>query len=160
MKNIQDYIMELQFSSTINSPVIDVFSFYNDLNNQIKISPPFLHLEVLDILGNMRTGTQLLFNIKYLFSSKQWKLSIIDHRPNRFYVVQQIEGPFSTYWHKTEFNAGQNGTELVDFIRFELPYQPVSIPFEKWLVIPRVKKILKYRHNKTRQYLENRKPLK
>jgi len=147
---------EIRFESIIHAPVIDVFSFYNDLNNLVRITPSSMKMEILNVEGNMRKGTRIEMRFRPLLFFVNWTAVIAEHEPNRYFVDVQEKGPFAKFCHRHEFQSVPEGTRLIDAIDYELPLYPLSRPVEKLFVERKLRRMLEHRHERTRMYLEKR----
>ena len=145
-----------KFQSIIYAPVTDVFAFYNDINNLKRISPPGFKVEILHVSGHPKTGTRIELSIKKLLITLHWTVLITDFKANQYFVDFQEKGPFAKWIHRHEFHLHEEGTELIDVLEYELPLYPISWPLQKFIVLPQFKKMFKYRHEKTREYLEKK----
>ena len=147
---------QIRFESIIHALLIDVFAFYNDLNNLVRITPSSMKMEILNVDGNMRKGTRIEMRFRPWLFFVDWTAVIAEHEPNRNFMDVQEKGPFAKFQHRHEFQAVQEGTRLVDVIEYELPLYPLSRPVEKLFVERKLRRMLKHRHERTRMYLENR----
>ena len=81
---------------------------------------------------------------------------ITDFKANRYFVDIQEKGPFAKWIHRHEFHPHEEGTELIEILEYEVPLYPISWPQQNFIVLPRLIKMFKYRHEKTREYLEKK----
>ena len=145
-----------KYQSIIRAPVPDVFAFYNDINNLKKISDPGLKVEILHASGPVRTGTRIELRIKQFLFSLHWTILITDFEANRYFVDVQEKGFFAKWVHRHEFRPHEQGTELIDILEYEIPLYQLSLPLQKFFVSRKLIKMFRYRHEKTRDYLEKK----
>lgn len=147
----------ITYTSIIPAPVTDVFAFYNDLNNLPRISPKWPKVTILNVEGDIRQGTRIELQIGLLWINIRWLVLIKEHKANRAFLDIQEKGPFARWSHRHEFQPAPEGTLLTDRIEAELPWHPVSAPILLFIVAPQLKKMLRYRHERTRQLLQKAK---
>ncbi len=68
----------------------------------------------------------------------------------------QVKGLFAKRIHRHEFHPHEEGTELIDMLEYEVILYPISWLMQNFIVLPRLIKMFKYRHEKTREYLETK----
>jgi ligand-binding SRPBCC domain-containing protein len=76
--------------------------------------------------GLLGAGDQVRWQAEHL--GLRWKLTsrITEFdRPRRF-VDEQVRGPFRSWWHAHQFQPSDEGTLMIDLVRYQLPLGPVG----------------------------------
>lgn len=121
-------VHELRRSTTLDGAPEAVFSFFADAFNLESITPPLLRFGLLTpspiALGN---GTIIQYAMQLHGVPMRWTSAIQNWDPPHGFVDTQIRGPFRFWHHEHRFEAaGASQTQMVDVVRYALPFQPVG----------------------------------
>ena len=71
----------------------------------------------------MKDGQLIDYTIKILGIKIRWTTLITEYIPNKMFIDQQLSGPYSMWHHKHEFNIIDSGVEVIDTIRYVMPFR-------------------------------------
>ena len=141
LQNMKEYI----FSTSIwlPAPLEKVFQFFARAENLQKITPPWVHFELLTPKNfEICAGTHIDYNIRIHGVPVRWQTEIGVWEPPFRFVDIQIKGPYRLWHHTHTFEAHQEGTMCHDLVR----YNPFGGALTNWLFVRRdVERIFDYR---------------
>jgi ligand-binding SRPBCC domain-containing protein len=104
-------------------PITEVFRFFQSPENLARITPPWLHFQILTPLPiEMKHGTLIDYTIRWLGIPVRWMTMITDYAPPAKFVDQQLRGPYSLWHHTHTFIERDGGTEMTDVVQYVLPF--------------------------------------
>jgi ligand-binding SRPBCC domain-containing protein len=110
-------------TTRVGMPLNQVFDFFADARNLNRITPPWLHFEILtkgDI--EMRQSVQIEYQLKLRGIPLRWTSEITIWDPPRMFVDTQIRGPYKEWHHShllTEIDVST--TEVSDQVDYRVP---------------------------------------
>ncbi len=142
-------------SIVIAAPIDTVFHFHDDPGNLLRITPPEVTVEIVDVQGDLPEGREIRLRMtQFGVLRNEICVRFMIYDPPTLLVDEQKEGPFR-FWRQTRhFAETAEGTRLTDIIEYEVPFGLLG-RFADWLVIgPRVRAMFKYRQQRTKELLE------
>ncbi|HUV29610.1 MAG TPA: SRPBCC family protein [Acidobacteriota bacterium] len=124
----------------------DVFRMFERPEDLSLITPPSMDFILLSPRPiEKKAGTLMDFAVRVFGVRFHWMAMITDYqRPYRFVDVQ-IKGPY-TFWHHTHlFDESEKGTNIVDEVRYVLPFGILGRLLHALLVRRRIERIFDYR---------------
>jgi ligand-binding SRPBCC domain-containing protein len=125
---------EFATDTEIPAPREEVFSFFSDAANLMRITPPTLGFEILTpqpIL--MRAGALIDYRIRLRGVPMRWRTHICDWNPPYGFADEQLKGPYRLWLHRHSFRETPDGTTVMrDVVRYALPFPPlgeIALPF-------------------------------
>lgn len=111
------------FQETVISPrpVAEVFDFFRRPANLVKITPPELHMELIEGPELIELGSRIVLKGRRWGVSQRLVSEITAFEPNKRFVDQQREGPMRSWRHTHGFAEVPGGTQISDTIEFEPP---------------------------------------
>lgn len=130
----------------VNSPVDEVFAFFERPENLAKITPNSLGFDILTPSPvAMGVGTVIDYTIKILGLRRHWTTLITEYDPPHKFVDIQLKGPY-TFWHHTHtFEAADRGTRITDEVRYIVPFGPLGRIANAVIVRRQLERIFSYR---------------
>lgn len=151
----QDYSHELVAEQWLARSPERIFPFFSDPANLERITPDFLHFQVLGTSrARIGTGTQINYALRLHGIPLRWQSRIEDWTPNRKFVDVQISGPYHTWHHTHEFEAADGGTLIRDRVRYELPLGALGDLIAGGFVRRDLDAVFDYRREKIRELLQ------
>ncbi len=111
-------------------PIHEVFGFFSDARNLERLTPPWLHFEVLgasDADGAPRPadavveGMLLDYRLRLHGVPVSWRTRIERWNPPFGFVDTQLQGPYALWHHEHLFHEVAGGTLMRDRVRYKLP---------------------------------------
>lgn len=124
-------------------PVEEVFPFFADARNLERITPPWLHFEILtpDPI-EMRPGTIIDYRLRLRGIPLRWRSEITVWEPPHRFVDEQRRGPYRLWVHEHLFSRHNGGTLARDVVRYSVPGGDVV---HRLFVAPDLNRIFEYR---------------
>lgn len=107
----------------VDSSLGVVFRFFSDPFNLERITPPWLHFEVLNRPPvEMREGLVLDYRLRVRGIGLRWRSVIMAWEPPVRFVDAQAVGPYRWWWHEHRFEPLPDGGTLVtDEVEYATP---------------------------------------
>ncbi len=106
----------------IEKPISEVFEFFSDAKNLETITPPWLKFKTLSqSTETIQTDTRIEYRLVVHRIPMRWKTQIHDWKKNKSFIDEQIQGPYSRWYHTHQFESIRGGTLIRDHISYRLP---------------------------------------
>jgi ligand-binding SRPBCC domain-containing protein len=131
------------------------FSFFEDPENLVDITPPWLDFRLLNKNGDheAQEGAEFDYTIKLLGIKTHWRSRIIDYHPPERFTDIQLKGPYKSWVHLHTLEESAEGTLMTDHITYKL-YLP-SLILHSLLIKKQLIDIFSYRAVKIAEWAEN-----
>ena len=138
----------LTYYQWIDKPPQEVFPFFSEASNLETITPDFLGFKILNkSTASIKTGTIINYKLKLHGIPLKWKTEILDFQQDKFFIDNQIKGPYKKWLHKHSFVPYRKGTLIIDDITYKLPLGKIGHLFAGHFVAKDVQKIFTFRQN-------------
>ncbi|MFL6765567.1 MAG: SRPBCC family protein [Sphingomicrobium sp.] len=134
-------------------PVVDVFAFFRDPANLVRLSPPELHMSLVQGPPLIELGSRVVLK------GRRWGIpqSVVSEitafdAPVTF-TDTQVEGPFRKWAHTHRFEAVEGGTRVSDRVEYEPPGGLLGLVARPSLIERDLKWIFEYRTKKLAELL-------
>ena len=114
-----DYIVESRM--WLPKPRAEVFAFFADPANLVRVSPPQLRLRLLAPPPVMAAGATFDLRLAWLGLPLRWRTFIREYDPPFRFLDVQVRGPCARWEHRHIFLAEGEGTAVEDRIVYRLP---------------------------------------
>jgi ligand-binding SRPBCC domain-containing protein len=122
----------------------EIFRFFSDPRNLDRLTPPWLHFEILTAgCIEMRRGALLNYRLRLRGIPICWQSEIAAWDPPNRFVDRQTKGPYREWVHEHTFSEHHGGTLVGDSVVYAAPGGNLV---QKWLVGPDLTRIFHYRH--------------
>jgi ligand-binding SRPBCC domain-containing protein len=136
----------------------EVFRFFSDARNLQRITPAFLHFDVLTPGPlTMGAGALIDYRLKLRGIPLRWRTEITMWEPPVRFVDVQLRGPYAEWVHTHTFEEEDGGTLVRDAVRYRL-WGPEFLTriINKILVAPDTKRIFEFRHQALEEIFDAR----
>jgi len=121
-----------------------VFQFFADPGNLQRLTPAWLHFEILTPPESaMREGTLVDYRLRLRGIPLRWQSEIKVWQPPHRFIDRQTRGPYSLWVHEHTFTEKDNGTVVGDKVEYAVPGGRLV---QKFFVAPDLEQIFQYRH--------------
>jgi ligand-binding SRPBCC domain-containing protein len=144
-------VYSLYSKQHIPKPLEEVWGFFSDARNLLRITPPHLNLKVTNAVygESVYAGQVMTYNVKPLLGIPLgWMTEITHIEPLKYFVDEQRKGPYKLWHHQHHFKAIEGGTEMVDLVHYRLPFGIIGNITNSLLVKDELRKIFSYRYGK------------
>lgn len=139
-------------------PREEVFRFFSDAGNLQRITPVFLHFDVLTPGPlTMQAGSLIDYRLKLRGIPLRWRTEITMWEPPVRFVDVQLRGPYAEWVHTHTFEEENGGTLVRDSVRYRL-WGPEFLTriINRMLVVPDTKRIFEFRHKALEEIFDAR----
>ncbi len=127
-------------------PLQEVFAFFADARNLEKLTPPWLHFEVLTPGPLvMRPGTLIDYRIRLHGLPLRWQSEITAWEPPFRFADEQRRGPYRLWNHQHLFRACGEGTIAEDKVEYAVLGGSLV---NRFFVAPDLERIFAYRRQR------------
>lgn len=103
-------------------PLREVFPFFANAENLERITPPFLHFQILTPRPiEMRRGTLIDYKISLHGIPIRWRTEITVWEPPFRFVDTQLRGPYREWIHEHTFEERDGETVCRDRVDYKVP---------------------------------------
>jgi ligand-binding SRPBCC domain-containing protein len=125
----------------------EAWAFFCDPANLARITPPLMEFRLTcSPQGEFHAGMILTYSLRPLFGIKvDWTTEITHMQKPFFFVDEQRFGPYRFWHHQHHFREVDGGIEMHDLVHYLLPHMQFTRLVNRFLVMPRLKRIFDYR---------------
>lgn len=127
--------MLLERTTFVPAPAADVFAFFSRPENLARITPPSLGFTIRELPPEgIREGARIVYRIRVAGIPLTWVTNIARWEPERFFVDEQVRGPYRRWVHTHTFTPREGGVEMHDRVEYELPFGVLGRVVGGWFV--------------------------
>ena len=110
--------------------VDEIFPFFSAAENLETITPPSLSFKIEKVsTAQIQKGTLIDYKLKIRGVPVKWRTEIAAWEPGKYFVDQQLKGPYKLWHHTHDFKNLGPGTLMTDVVRYKSP-----MGFMGWIV--------------------------
>ena len=150
--NKEYYLEKHQF---ISKSKTEVFDFFKTPENLEQITPKNLNFTIhtpSPIL--MEEGVLIEYEIKLFGFPIYWRTLINEYNPPNDFKDSQLNGPYDCWEHTHIFKECENGTMMIDKIKYSIPFGIIGRMAHFVWVKKELKKIFSYRYESINKIFE------
>ena len=147
-------VYELHREQWLPRTIEEVFPFFADAGNLERITPPWLHFQIIDPPGNLGKGTRIDYRLRIHGFPVRWQSEITAWEPPYRFIDEQTQGPYRLWVHEHTFESKDGGTMIRDHVRYAVPGGTL---IQKFLVAPDLERVFSYRLERLREIWPARK---
>src|SRR5579884_1284135 len=106
---------------TVPRPLAEVFEFFLDPANLVRVSPPELHMRLVEGPPRLQLGSVIVLQGRRWGVPQRVVSAVTAFEPAASFVDEQRQGPFRRWRHVHRFEAAPEGTRIVDHIDYDPP---------------------------------------
>ena len=134
-----------------------VFPFFAEAGNLQELTPEWLRFQILTPQPiEMKPGTIIDYRLHFHGVPMLWKTEITRWEPPHHFEDLQIKGPYKLWHHTHIFETADNGTRIIDRVRYALPFGVLGQIAHAVSVRRNVEEIFAYRDKKVRELFGHR----
>lgn len=136
-------------SQFIDTPINEVFSFFEKPENLQEITPPYLNFKIITPSPiKMEEGQVISYKIKLRGIPLTWKSLISLYDPPNSFIDEQIRGPYAIWHHTHTFKEEDGGTMIEDEVKYAIPFSIIGRICNHLFIKNDLNKIFQYRKEK------------
>jgi ligand-binding SRPBCC domain-containing protein len=106
---------------TVPRPPAEVFDFFLDPANLVRVSPPELHMRLVEAPSRLQLGSVIVLRGRRWGIPQRVVSEVTALEPGVSFVDSQRQGPFARWVHTHRFEPTDGGTRILDHIEYEPP---------------------------------------
>jgi ligand-binding SRPBCC domain-containing protein len=134
-------------------PVAEVFDFFAQPANLVRVSPPELHMRLVEGPERLALGSRITLKGRRWGIPHRVVSEVTAFEPGVRFVDEQRRGPFARWVHSHRFEAVPEGTLVHDQIEFEPPGGVLGLLITARRIESELAAIFAYREKKLRELL-------
>jgi ligand-binding SRPBCC domain-containing protein len=140
---------------TIARPVAEVFEFFRRPANLLRVSPPELHLRLVEAPELVERGSRIVLQGRRLGIPQRLVSEITTLVPDVLLVDEQKEGPLRKWAQTHRFDKVPEGTRVTFQIDYEPPGGMLGFVVTAAAIDKELRWLFAYRTQKLHELLEN-----
>ena len=145
---------KLKTVQNIPTTISRAWDFFSKPENLGLITPSSMKYSILEksIAGDMYPGMIISYQLTPVFNiSIKWATEITQIKEFKYFIDNQIKGPFTIWHHEHHFKEIENGIEMTDILFYDLPYGIFGKLLHKFIVKKKMDEIFHYREQKIKE---------
>jgi ligand-binding SRPBCC domain-containing protein len=148
----------LHITNVIYAPIEVVF----DLSRNITLHKLSQRDHSEEVIAGVTSGCinkdeTVTWRAKHLMRTRVMQVKITAMEKYSYFCDEQIRGDFKSFHHEHHFKSIENGTIMIDILRFETPYGLLGKIFNLLYLERYMKELIERRNNTIRSYAESEK---
>ncbi len=149
---------QIHLTSFIAAPVNRVFDLSRSINlHQISTVDTNEKAIAGTMNGLINKDETVTWQARHLFKTRQFTSKITAMKSPVFFIDEMIRGDFKSFHHEHHFKATDNGTIVIDILRFETPYRIFGKLLNSIFLKSYLEKLLLKRNGVIKNYAETQK---
>ena len=148
----------IHLTTFIEAPVQRIFDLSRSINLH-KISTANTHERVIAgvMNGLINEGETVTWQAKHLFKERKFTAKITALQSPDFFIDEMVSGDFKSFVHEHHFKQVENGSLMIDVLKFESPYGLIGKLLNKYYLRDYLYQLLVHRNEVIKDYAESTK---
>ena len=143
----------IHLTTFIAAPVKRVF----DLSRNVSLHKVSMQHTGEKVIGGITSGLikqdeTVTWQARHLFKTRVFTSRITEMLPFEKFTDKMVKGDFKSFEHEHHFKPIQNGTLLIDILRFETPYGLIGKLVNKFYLVNYIEKLIRMRNDVIKNY--------
>lgn len=148
-------MLHLELAIDIHASPEKLWEFHEDARNLLRISPPYLTVELIGENARVFAGAHISLRTRLLGRTVEWESLITECQKPYSFTDTALRCPFPSWRHQHLFQPlPYGGTRLIDRVDYEAPRGPLGALFNRFLGEKQIRALFEYRQRKTKALLE------
>ena len=148
---MRTYTLRCELATPVS--VQAAFAVFEDPYNLAKITPPWLHFQILTRDLQMRLGAEIDYLFRWNGLPLRWKTRISGYEPPFLFVDEAMRSPYLFWKHEHRFRPTEHGTVVSDEVRYAMPYGLLGHIAHQLAVANQLRTIFSFRQKAIAQLL-------
>lgn len=141
-------IYNLKTEHFIPVSIEEAWDFFSSAKNLARITPPEMDFKILSKLDDREIYEGMLIDyiVKPVFGIPlKWQTEIFKVNKPHSFTDKQLKGPYKIWEHTHSFISRENGTLMIDEIKYQIPFGIIGQLAHSIFLREKVKEIFRYR---------------
>ncbi len=139
----------------IEKDIVSIFDFFKDAKNLGAITPKKLKFTITSqSTKEIQEGTEFTYRLQLNGIPFSWTTHIENWNPPYQFTDYQFKGPYKVWYHTHTFYEFENGTLMIDNVKYKLPLGFIGDVFGLGFVVQNIKEIFNYRYSVIKDLLK------
>jgi len=148
-------MLHFSYSTIINASIDKVWAFHEREDVLELLNAPWQPVQIVSHKGGLEIGSNSEFRLILGVVPVRWVLEHIECNKPYLFVDRQKIGPMDCWIHRHQFETEEERTRITDSIFYSIPGGSLSELALGWWVDLRLQDMFGYRHQITKEILEN-----
>jgi len=145
---------QLKRSQNIPATLVEAWNFFSKPDNLARITPSYMNFNILakSDAGEMYPGMIISYTVSPLLNvTIKWATEITQVKEYRYFIDNQIKGPYRIWHHEHHFKEVEGGIEMKDILFYEVRYGLIGYFLHEFFIKKRIEEIFNYREHKIKE---------
>ena len=145
---------QIKRTQVIPTTIKKAWSFFCNPENLKQITPSYLSFKILSRsdAGEMYPGMIITYKISPVFNIRiNWATEITQVKDQKYFIDNQIKGPYKIWHHEHHFTEIDNCIEMKDILYYEMPFGYFGKLLHTIFVKNKPEEIFNYRAQKIKE---------
>lgn len=148
----------IHLTSFIAAPPVRVFDLSRSINLHKISTADTNEKAILGVTNGLISKNETVtWEARHLYKTRRFTSSITEMQSPDFFIDEMLKGDFKSFHHEHHFKAAENGTIMIDLIRFETPYGIIGKLANALFLKTYIEKLLIKRNAVIKEYAETQK---
>ena len=151
-------IYQLKKQQSFEQPAEKLWDFISNPKNLKEITPDYMGFDITseEVVDEMYEGMIIHYKVSPIFGIKtNWVTEITHIKQGKYFVDEQIIGPYKLWHHQHFLEPTKNGTLMTDIINYKPPFGLLGNLANSFLIKGKLDEIFNYRCNKLNEIFGN-----
>ncbi|MGB9696240.1 MAG: SRPBCC family protein [Ignavibacteria bacterium] len=139
----------------VRASIIDVWNFFSNPRNLTLLTPGNMNFKIISPIktNHIYKGMLIEYHLKPFGNfTIRWVTEITKIKKLEFFVDEQLEGPYKTWYHLHNFIPDNQGVWIIDDVKYTLPLDIIGRLFHNSLIKRRLNFIFNFRSSIIEKY--------
>ncbi|MGE5437627.1 MAG: SRPBCC family protein [Syntrophothermus sp.] len=144
-------IFTIKTNQKLPIDIKSAWEFFSSPKNLQTITPEYLSFKMVDdeLPDKMYSGTIIVYKIRPLFGIPiTWVTEIKHIHEYKFFIDEQVFGPYKMWHHKHFFKEIEGGTEIEDLVHYTMGWSIFGSIAHKLIIRKQLNGIFEFRRKK------------
>jgi len=133
----------------LNCTIQEAWNFFSHPENLQKITPKEMNFIIkTKNLSKMYAGQIIEYSVSPIFNIPlTWVTEITQVVENKYFIDNQLVGPYKIWHHQHFFEENEKGVLLTDIVNYKIGFGFLGTILEKFFINKKVSSIFNFRNN-------------
>lgn len=140
-------VYQLKRKQQLNIDLNQAWKFFSNPINLNEITPKDMNFKICwEVPHSIHSGQMILYKISPFFNFEiNWLTEITHYQDKKFFVDNQVKGPYKLWHHQHRFTENDQGVLMVDIITYEVSLGIIGEIFRQIYIRKKIESIFDFR---------------